>query len=82
MSERRGRIHEQHALPKTRRCELLDVARSSAYYRREPVGEADLAVMRLIDEIHLQWPFYGSRVRRQRPWDRYSSGLRESFCSS
>ena len=64
MSERRGRIHEQHALSKTRRCELLDVARSSAYYRREPVGEADLAVMRLIDEIHLQWPFYGSRRMR------------------
>ena len=64
MSERRGRIHEQHALPKTRRCELLDVARSSGYYRREPVGEADLAVMRLIDEIHLQWPFYGSRRMR------------------
>ena len=64
MSERRGRIHERHALSKTRRCELLDVARSSAYYRREPVNEADLVVMRLIDEIHLQWPFYGSRRMR------------------
>ena len=64
MSERRGRIHEQHTLPRTRRCELLDVARSSAYYRREPVNEADLVVMRLIDEIHLQWPFYGSRRMR------------------
>ena len=64
MSERRGRIHEQHALSKTRRYELLDVARSSAYYRREPVSEADLAVMRLIDEIHLQWPFFGSRRMR------------------
>ena len=30
MSERRGRIHEKHDLSKTRRCELLDVARSSA----------------------------------------------------
>ena len=40
------------------------MARSSAYYRREPVSEADLAVMRLIDEIHLQWPFYGSRRMR------------------
>ena len=51
MSERRGRlIHEKHELSKTRRCELLDVARSSAYYRGEPVSEADLAVMRLIDE--------------------------------
>ena len=64
MSERRGRIHEKHDLSKTRRCELLDVPRSSAYYRRESVSEADLAVMRLIDEIHLQWPFYGSRRMR------------------
>ena len=64
MSERRGRIHEKHELSKTRRCELLDVARSSAYYRRESVSEADLAVMRLIDEIYLQWPFYGSRRMR------------------
>ena len=64
MSERRGRIHEKHELSKTRRCELLDVARSSAYYRGEPVSEADLAVMRLIDETHLQWPFYGSRRMR------------------
>ena len=56
----RGRIHEKHDLSKTRRCELLDVPRSSAYYRGEPASEADLAVMRLIDEIYLQWPFYGS----------------------
>ena len=64
MSERRGRIHEKHDLSKTRRCELLDVPRSSAYYRGEPASEADLAVMRLIDEIYLQWPFYGSRRMR------------------
>ena len=64
MSERRGRIHEKHELSNTRRCELLDVPRSSAYYRGEPVSEADLAVMRLIDETHLQWPFYGSRRMR------------------
>ena len=38
MSERRGRIHEKHDLSKTRRCELLDVPRSSAYYRRESVS--------------------------------------------
>ena len=61
MSERRAQIHIAHALPKTRRCELLEVARSSAYYRPEPVSEEDLALMRLIDEIHLQLPFYGSR---------------------
>ena len=64
MSERRAQIHADHELSKTRRCELLAVARSSAYYRPEPVSEADLRLMRLIDEIHLQWPFYGSlRIR-------------------
>ena len=61
MSERRVRIHIDHPLPKTRRCELLEVARSSAYYQPRPPCQRDLALMRLIDEIHLQWPFYGSR---------------------
>ena len=61
MSERRAKIHAEHALPKTRRCELLDVARSTAYYRPEPFSEEERVLMRLIDEIHLQWPFYGSR---------------------
>ena len=70
MSERRERIHIEHTLPKTRRCELLDIARSSAYYRPEPVSEEDLALMRLIDEIHLRWPFYGSRRVRDALEDR------------
>jgi putative transposase len=57
-------------LAKTRRCELLEVARSSAYYHPEPVSEADLALMRLIDEIHLKRPFYGSRRMRDELEDR------------
>ena len=61
MSERRAKIHTEHGLSKTRRCELLDVARSTAYYRAQLVSEEDLVVMRLIDEIHLRLPFYGSR---------------------
>ena len=44
-----------------RQCELVGVARS-AIYRPKPVAEADdLAVMRHIDELHLELPFYGSR---------------------
>ena len=70
MSERRAQIHPTHGLPKTRRCELLNVARSTAYYRREPISQGDLVVMRLIDEIHLQWPFYGSRRTRDELEDR------------
>ena len=51
MSERRQQIHTAHKVPRTRRCELLEVARSSAYYRPEPVSETDLMLMRLSDEI-------------------------------
>jgi len=70
VSERREKIHAEHALAKTRRCELLELARSTAYYRPEPVSEEDLALMRLIDEIHLQLPFYGSRRIRDELEDR------------
>lgn len=61
MSTRREQVHAKHKLPKRRRCTLLDLAPSTAYYRPAPVSQADLALMRLIDEIHLRWPFYGSR---------------------
>jgi putative transposase len=65
MSERRAQIRKDHPLAKTRRCELLSVARSTADYRPEPLGEEDLALIRLIDEIHLRYPLYGSRRIRE-----------------
>lgn len=65
MSERRAQIHTEHALVKTRRCALLNVPRSSAYYRPTLASARDLALMRAIDEIHLRWPFYGSRRLRE-----------------
>ena len=40
---------------------MLKVARSTLYYRPAPVSADDLAVMRRMDELHLAWPFYGSR---------------------
>ena len=50
----------------------LKVARSSLYYRPAPVSADDLAVMRRMDELHLAWPFYGSRrmtaVLRREGW--------------
>ena len=46
------------------------MARSSAYYQPELVSAQDLALMRLIDEIHLQYPFYGSRRLRNELEDR------------
>ena len=54
-------IQQDHKLPKTRRCELLSIPRSSSYYQPKPVPEADLALMELIDRIHMDKPFLGSR---------------------
>ncbi len=45
----------------SRQCQLLDVARSSVYYKPIPASEADLTLMRLIDEQYLRTPYYGSR---------------------
>ena len=47
-----------------RRCALLNVARSTAYYEAVPVSDDDLVVIRQIDKIHLRLPFYGSRQIR------------------
>jgi len=54
-------ISKDNVLTVTRQCELVAVARSSAYYVPKPLADDDLVLMRLIDEIHLERPFYGSR---------------------
>ena len=57
-------IDRSDKLPVTRQCQILALSRSSAYYTRKPVPEADLALMRRIDELHLDFPFAGSRMLR------------------
>ena len=57
-------IQAAHPLTVTRRCELLDVARSTVYDHPTGIPSEDLALMRLLDEIHLERPFYGSRRLR------------------
>jgi len=57
-------IDRQHALPVTQQCQLLALARSSVYYLPQTVTAAELAVMRQLDELHLQHPFAGSRMLR------------------
>ena len=61
MSERRAMISKEESLAVTTQCRLLNVARSTAYYRPLPFSDEDLSLMRLIDEIHLELPAYGSR---------------------
>jgi len=58
-------IDKQHELPVAAQCRALDIARSTAYYQpASGVSAEDLSLMRQIDEIYLQWPFYGSRRMR------------------
>lgn len=57
-------IDRTHALPVARQCQLLQLARSTAYYQPTPVSSEALALMRRIDELHLQYPFAGARMLR------------------
>jgi putative transposase len=58
-------IERDHALPITRQATLLGMSRGSVYYLPRPVGAADLALMRRIDELHLEYPFMGARMLRR-----------------
>ena len=57
-------IDRGHDLAITRQAEALNISRGSIYYLPRPVSAADLVIMRRLDELHLQFPFAGSRMLR------------------
>ena len=57
-------IDRGHDLPLVRQADLLRLSRSTLYYEPRPVPAAELAIMRRIDELHLDYPFAGSRMLR------------------
>ena len=57
-------IEREHELPIKRQAELLGISRGTVYYHPEPISESELALMRRIDELHLEHPFAGSRMLR------------------
>ena len=57
-------INPEHKLPIRRQAEVLEISRSTVYYRPRPVSDADLMLMRRIDELHMNYPFAGSRMLR------------------
>jgi putative transposase len=57
-------INRTHDLPLARQAVLLRLSRSSLYYEPQAVPEAERAVMRRIDALHLDYPFAGSRMLR------------------
>nr|WP_186179927.1 IS3 family transposase [Burkholderia gladioli] len=62
IAERKAMIDRMHALSVSQQARLVGVARSSAYYRPQPVSEADQMLMRRIDELHMEFPFAGARM--------------------
>ncbi len=57
-------IDRDHDLPLVRQAHVLGLARSSVYYQPRPVPAEELAIMRRLDELHLNYPFAGSRMLR------------------
>jgi len=57
-------IDSGHDLSIMRQAQLLELSRSALYYRPQPSSAADLALMRRIDELHLEHPFAGTRMLR------------------
>jgi putative transposase len=62
-------IDREHTLSLTRQSRILELSRSSLYYEAVPASDRDLELMRLIDEIHLKYPFMGSRSIRDQLQD-------------
>ena len=57
-------IDRAHDLPIAKQAEALNISRGSVYYLPRPMPEADLAIMRRLDRLHLEFPFAGSRMLR------------------
>src|SRR3954454_15706807 len=64
VAERKAMIERGHDLPRGRQAELVGLSRSTLYYEPRPVPASELAIMRRIDALHLDYPFAGSRMLR------------------
>src|SRR5271165_1059061 len=63
-AERKAMIDRAYDLPIGKQAEVLNISRGSVYYLPRPVSVADLAIMRRLDRLHLEFPFAGSRMLR------------------
>ena len=57
-------IDREHKLSVVRQAKRLGFSRGSVYYLPRPVSDGDLALMRRIDELHMEFPFAGGRMLR------------------
>ena len=61
-------IDPGHDLPIKQQAEVLGISRSTVYYEPRPISDEDLRLMRRLDELHLNYPFAGSRMLRGLLW--------------
>ena len=61
-------IDPEHDLPIKQQAEVLSISRSTVYYELRPISDEDLWLMRRLDELHLNYPFAGSRMLRGLLW--------------
>ncbi len=54
-------IAPTHCLPIAAQCRLANIARGCVYYQPTPIAQTDLRLLRRLDELHLTYPFFGSR---------------------
>jgi len=65
---------------------LLGISRGSVYYQPGPTSQADLSLMRRIDELHIDFPFVPLVVCGQTPAGQWGSRMlkgllrQEGFC--
>ena len=62
---RRQLVRKDHILSISRQCALLDLKRSTYYYRPKEENSFNKELMRLIDEQFLETPFYGTRQMKR-----------------
>jgi len=61
-------IDPEHDLAIKQQAEVLGISRSTVYYEPRPISAEDLWLMRRLDELHLNYPFAGSRMLRGLLW--------------
>jgi putative transposase len=72
-------IDRCHALPLARQAAELGISRGSLYYQPQAVSAADLALMRRMDELHLEYPLRAAGCCATCCWRR---AFRSGVCMS
>lgn len=68
-ADKRELIDARHkSLSVRQQCDLLDISRSSLYYKPRPLSEGMQTLLNLVDEIYTEYPFYGKRRMRAHLW--------------